>query len=110
MVARRWSAAAVVRALHSKELQQSEKGALRAAVTNALWTRTRLRRAGYVVPEGCQLCGQRVEDDLEHRVWRCPATADLRQSKEILATRSRGLHAGLPTSVFGTAYAHTPRR
>jgi hypothetical protein len=57
-----------------------EKKAVGAASTNAIWTKTRLRDAGYLVEDVmCHLCGK-VEDTLHHRMWWCddPAVVEAR--------------------------------
>ena len=60
------------------DLSPSEKGVLRAFLTSAIWTPSRLSRAGYELPsEACVLCGA-PRDDLHHRLFTCPGTACLR--------------------------------
>ena len=59
-----------------KNLSSLEHGCLKAWLTEALWTKCRLKEAGLAENDDCQLCGQK--DTIEHRFLTCPATNDLR--------------------------------
>ena len=62
----------------SKHLTALEQGCLRSWATAAVWTRSRAIKYGYVIDDpNCPLC-RRCEDTVDHRLWECEATADLR--------------------------------
>jgi len=71
-----------VKALLSKKSKIDKEATLAAlcAVTDAVWTGERARRAGYVVPDEslmCKLCGN-AKDSVHHRLWWCPAVHTIR--------------------------------
>ena len=72
------STAAVNRALAGKHLSSKEKGSLRAVASGSIWPQQRLADQGYETSRLCALC-QAADDSIHHRVWVCPATADLRE-------------------------------
>ena len=52
-------------------MDEEARGFYKAAACDAIWTRTRLRDAGYLLEDvSCPLCGTQ-EDTLHHRVWNC---------------------------------------
>ena len=53
-------------ALLGKDLDEFEKGCVRALLTGAIWTRVRLAQNGYLADGQCRLCG--CMDTLEHRL------------------------------------------
>ena len=63
----------------SENLTELERGTLQAIATRATWTRSRLHAAGYAVDPCCPLC-KGAEDTMDHRLWWCSATEDLRQN------------------------------
>ena len=77
------SAAAVCRVIAGKQLTGKEKGSLKSVVSGSLWPQQRLVSQGYNTTQMCALCGT-AEDSVHHRVWCCPATADLREGHEDL--------------------------
>ncbi len=52
-----------------------QRGVFRSAAHEALMTNSRANQAGYVIDNVCPLCGA-VGDDVYHRVYRCPQTAE----------------------------------
>ena len=59
--------------MRAKKHSSQAKLAVSLAVSNAVWTKTRRRDAGYNVPGTlCELCGE-AEDTLHHRLWFCSA-------------------------------------
>ena len=103
----RISAHAVIRVLHSQSFTSLEKGSLRSAVSGALWTRSRLRDAGYDAPASCQLCGLE-NDSVAHRVWQCECTADLRAPPAMQEVCARAAAAGYESSTYGLALCPHP--
>ena len=66
--------------LRSRKLNGREKGALKRAFQQAVFTLDRVEAAGYDLPSTlCPLCGQ-SQDSLHHRIFRCghPTIAALR--------------------------------
>ena len=94
------SSAAIRRVLRETEHSNAGKGIARAIALGSWWTTGRWAKAGYQIDDRCPLCGSLHEaDSVWHRLWRCPATQDLRQSeemKEITKTVSY-THLTLPT-------------
>ena len=87
--------------MRAKKHSSKAKLAVSVAVSNAVWTKTRLRDAGYVVPDTlCELCGE-AEDTLHHRLWLCCAPCVM-QARCAAATEAvmRDAVAAGPTSTF----------
>ncbi len=59
---------------HRLGLDPKQKGALRAAATNAVMTNSRAKQGGYAVEDVCPLCGA-AGDTIHHRVYRCSGSA-----------------------------------
>ena len=69
-----------VKLQEAKQRQRRLTATARNFVTGGIWDKPRLRAGGYDVPDAemkCDLCES--PDSLEHRLWHCPATKDLRQ-------------------------------
>ena len=66
--------------LHEKSsiLDANQKGCLANYCCAGIWTKTRASAAGFLHESvTCELCDA-SPDSLQHRLWTCPATADLR--------------------------------
>jgi hypothetical protein len=95
------SAEAGARAARSKDLDKHEAAAAFAFISQNVWPAGRLRRAGYVVEDSaCPRCG-RAEDELEHRLWECEATAAAREEHFTPAERKRLEEAPRPWAAKG---------
>ena len=71
-------------------LSRGESSLLRDAAVNAVWTKCRLKEAGYESETSlCDMCGQE-EDTLWHRVWFC-------KNPQVVAARNRFASATLET-------------
>ena len=87
------SVAAYVRRLRNKGDHQKAQLALMCACAG-LWTKSRIREAGYAVADGdvlCDLCRSDV-DTVFHRVYRCPVVL-AGQDPDILSTNGLVAHA-----------------
>ena len=93
----RISTAPVARTLRSAYLSAKQKGAVRAVVTDALWTDDRLAAEGYDVDPCCKLCSTGARDTVWHRAWECPATQDLRTAEPDLVVRALAAGPSDPT-------------
>ena len=74
---------------------------MESAATNALWSKTRLLEAGYIVEDlSCQMCGI-ANDTIHHRLWECthPKASEARRECAKEAVIRRALQAG-PTSLL----------
>ena len=61
-------------------LSSLEQGTLRSWLCSAVWTRTRAAKYGYIVEDTrCPRC-LLAQDTVEHRLWQCSTTADLRRT------------------------------
>ena len=58
----------ILKAKGRKALEPGQKGMYLCAVTDAVWTKTRLKEAQYDVDVTCDKCGNGA-DTLHHRVW-----------------------------------------
>ena len=85
------------RTLAGRQLTGKEKGSLRAVASGSIWPQQRLVAQGYATTRACALCGA-AEDTIHHRVWSCPATADLREGHEDLVRDA--LEAGPDSALF----------
>lgn len=71
----------VRRNYRSSKLTGEQKNLVAVASTNALWTKKRAERCGYVVEDlSCGLCGLEV-DTLHHRLWKCSHTSAVVQRR-----------------------------
>ena len=62
-----------------RDLPPHHKTLVRAYMTQAVWSNSRLYSCGYDVLPTCIHCGAR-RDTLYHRIWECGYTEDLRKS------------------------------
>ena len=107
MAARGWedtgialSSAVARRVLATKRHDVGSKGVARSVAIGSWWTTGRWAKAGYKIDDCCPLCSSRLEpDSIWHRLWRCPATKDLREPRAVAAVARRAVQAG-PTSVL----------
>ena len=90
-----------------KCLTNLEKGCLRATLSGTVWTRSRLRDAGYDVSAACPMCSSGRPDTIFHRAWECPASADLRAALPP-ALVAWALMAGPFVALFSTGWLETP--
>jgi len=68
--------------LATKKRSLKEKAVVGAAGCNALWTRTRVKKAGYILESTkCELC-EKEEDTIHHRLYMCthPKALEARQA------------------------------
>ena len=78
------SSAIVRRVLNEAKHNNAGKGIARAVAIGNWWTTGCRSKAGYQIDNKCPLCGSTEDDDsIWHRLWRCPATKDLRQQPGI---------------------------
>ena len=64
----------------SKKITGPQRAAVATLACDGFWTKTRLRDAGYVLPDTlCDVC-RGAEDTLFHRLFECKATAHIRDS------------------------------
>ena len=64
---------------HQRRSQQGQAfPLLKAFMTQAVWSPYRLHQAGYSIETSCPHCGAE-RDTIGHRLFTCPATADLRE-------------------------------
>ena len=64
----------VCRMIRSGAFSPQQRGIIATVFAGAVWTRDRLRAAGYDAPPECELCGPThgLADSLHHRLWACP--------------------------------------
>ena len=87
--------------VRAKAHSKKAKIAVGAVATNALWTLTRLKDAGYVVDSTkCALCHTH-EDTLHHRVWCCQHPDAVRERNKVcsMEIQNRARAAG-PVSIL----------
>ena len=71
-------------------LSRKESSSLRKAAVNAIWTKCRLKEAGYELETTlCDMCGQE-NDTLWHRIWFC-------RNPQLVAARNRFANPALQT-------------
>ena len=71
-------------------LSRKESSSLRNAAVNAIWTKCRLKEAGYELETTlCDMCGQE-NDTLWHRIWLC-------RNPQVVAARNRFANTALQT-------------
>ena len=68
----------VEKVINSKKTVHREKCLARSLACRAIWTPSRLAKAGYLVDTNCSLCGE-PGDDLTHRLWKCEHGVELRK-------------------------------
>ena len=77
------SARQVIKSNAADSLTPFQKGALRAVVCDAVWTKERFLAAGYIVDPVCDLCRDKP-DTLFHRLWECECEAVSELRKQVL--------------------------
>ena len=71
-------------------LSRKESSSLRNAAVNAIWTKCRLKEAGYELETTlCDMCGQE-NDTLWHRIWFC-------RNPQVVPARNRFANTALQT-------------
>ena len=66
--------------LADKKITRSEQLAGIRTFAGAMPTKARLKRWGANIEVACEFCGE--DDNWEHRLWQCTATADLREKQD----------------------------
>ena len=103
------SSAVARRILAETRHDAGSKGIVRSLAIGSWWTTGRWSRAGHQIDNRCPLCGSCHEDDtVWHRLWRCPATADLRQSEEMAKVTMRARQAGPRSVLYSTGLVANP--
>ena len=90
-------------------LEPLQRGCLLSVAAGALWTRTRLRDAGYHVCPMCPKCGK-AEDTEHHRWWMCshPDAQQVRDRHATPALQHRARRAGAHSLVYSRALVEHP--
>ena len=77
---------ALLQMLASKKMTPLEKGCLKKACCDAIWTNSRAEAAGYNVSSLCARCGQ-AEDTVHHRAYVC-TDPELESARSKVAAQS----------------------
>ena len=91
----------ILRERGRRALEPAVKGMYMCAACDAVWTKTRLAEANYVIDDvRCEKCGS-LDDTIHHRVWVCnsPECKTLREATAPRWRIDEAVAAG-PTSVF----------
>ena len=103
------SSAVARRMLAEQRLDKGSKGIIRSLALGSWWTTGGWAKAGYKIDDKCPLCQSVHEDDtIWHRLWRCPATKDLRQTPAMTKVTKRALQAGPKHLLYSTGLLANP--
>eukprot|EP00959_Pyramimonas_sp_CCMP1952_P325899 6821626-Pyramimonas_sp.AAC.1 len=91
--------------IDGKSLNKKARSTLVCFLTQCIWTRTRLRQAGYEVEEACQ-CGAQ-QDTLKRRLLECSLSAQLREEMEFTADEL-GQISNLSDQVLAFGFRFSP--
>ena len=102
------SSAVVRRVLASDRWDAGSKGIARSLAIGSFLTTGRWAKAGYKINDSCPLCQSMEADSMWHRLWRCPATADLRATEVVARVAKRALQAGSASVLYSTGLVPNP--